>query len=233
MRVGGDAIDVVSRQGGNSLIAEDRDSYGSNCEPNATDPWLARLGTRFRGSRAVGAAFKRATRGTNRRVVSTAERSHRPSQRAATRVGGDAIDVVSRQEGNSLLAEDRDSYGSNCEPNATAPRSARLGMRFRGSRTAARCTRRRATHGYFIDRSAVADSPAHDPRLLRITAVRWCLHSARFIPEGSPQACGELLYRPLRGRGQRRVTSRPGRDPWLLSASFIPTGTPEAWWKYP
>jgi len=72
------------------------------------------------------------------------------------------------------LGEYRDSYGSNCEPNATAPRSARLGMRFRGSRAAARCTRRRATHGYCIDRSAVADSPARDPR---------------------------LLYRPLRGRG--------------------------------
>jgi len=109
------------------------------------------------------------------------------------RVGGDAIDVGSRQRGISHLAEDRDSYGSNCEPNATAPRSARLGMRFRGSRT---CSLRspardpRLLHrplrgrGHYIDRSAVADSLARDPRLLRKTAVRWHLHSTSFIAGG-------------------------------------------------
>jgi len=185
-----------------------------------------------RGSRAASAASKRATRGTARRVVPTAERSHRPSQCASVATqstlcpGQEAslfwpkIEIRAFRTANPMrplrgrriwvpgsagrarraqrasarpaeppaashrprsgrivspnarrwrrsrrcvpakrhlsLAEDRDSVGWNCEPNATAPRSAYPGSGIRGSRA---CSLR---------------SPTRDPR---------------------------LFYRPLRGRG--------------------------------
>ncbi len=114
--------------------------------------------------------------------ISTAERSHPTAKSCALQSNRDDPGVLDRSDG------------------ATAPRSARQGGRFRGSR-------RGSLH-----------SPARDPRLLyrplrgrglacaRPTAAvkhgrALTPDSARFIPRGTPQACGELLHRPLRGRG--------------------------------
>jgi len=245
MRVRGDAIGVVSRQRGISLLAEDRDSYGSNCEPNATAPRSARLGTRYRGSRTCSLRspardprlLYRPLRGRglagappNRSAVADSLAHHPTAPRSRTRWR-----TTQRLRGRGLAGArpNGSAVADSLAHDPTAPRS----------RTRWRTTqplRGRGLAGARPNHSAVADSLAHDPTAATengralVPALR-PFHSR----EGeTPQACGELLHRPLLGRGppclSRGQSSRapahkhrsPRRKPWDCDgkASRAPEG---------
>jgi len=160
-------------------MAEDRDSYGSNCEPNATAPRLTHLGSGIRGSRAASATSKRVRDrgavdviavGRARRVqraaarpaeppacgIPTAERSHCPSQCAPV-----ATQSTLCPGKEASLFWPKIEIRTVRTANPMRPlRGRRIWVPGSAGRALARCARPRATHGYCIDRSAVADHPA-------------------------------------------------------------------------
>jgi len=175
-------------------------------------------------------ARPRATRGTARRVVPTAERSHCPSQCAPVATQS----TMCPGKEASLVCPKIEIRTARTASPMRPLRGRRIWVLGSAGRALARCARPRATHGYFIDRSAVADHPASREAIAvkRRRLERARAHGAshgycggvRSSPGGAKdepeRATAVALFRPLRGF-DRFLPADPRLAPWATVLSRL------------
>jgi len=186
----------------------DRDSLWSNCErPGATAPRSARRG------RVVPRVAREGSLHSPARDPRIPE--PRCADRGAVALGSQFEPYESRSSAKREMPLCRDTTSIASPPtrigtdDATAPRSVRHGGQFRGSRRGS-LRSPRATHGYFIDRSAVAES--------------WRATQGYCIDRGSGILARDsgLLHRP------RSRSRNPGARPAAITSTAPRSRNPGA-----